>query len=49
MARTKRKHVELVNLARQKKLAVGQERNCLHRAMRNGTWLSTVPYRLKGT
>ena len=36
-------------LARRKELAGGQERNCLHREMRNGAWLSAVPHRLNGT
>ena len=42
-------HVELGDLARQKELAGGQEKNRLHRATRNGTWLSAVPHRLNGT
>ena len=32
-----------------KDLAGGQESNRLHRATRNGAWLSAVPHRLNGT
>ena len=42
-------HVELGEVARQKELAGGQERNRLHRATRNGACLSVVPHRLNGT
>ena len=42
-------HVELGELARQKELAGGQERNRLHRATRNGVWISYVPHRLNST
>ena len=48
-ARKERKRVELANLSRRKELAGDQERNRLHRAMRNGEWLSAVPHRLNGT
>ena len=41
--------MELAELARQKYLADGQERNRLHRDTRNGAWLSAVPPCLKGT
>ena len=41
-------HVGLGELSRQKDLAGGQERNHLHRATRNGAWLSDVPHRLNG-
>ena len=44
-----RKHVELEKLARHKDLAGCQERNSLHRATRNGAWLSAVPYCLNCT
>ena len=42
-------HVKLGEIARQKELAVVQERNLLHRATRNGSRLSAVPHRLNGT
>ena len=42
-------HVELEEMVRRKELAGGQERNHLHRATRNGAWLSVVPHRLNGT
>ena len=38
--------MELAELARQKELAGGQERNHLYRATRNGAWISAVPHRL---
>ena len=42
-------HVELGELSRQKYVAEGQERNHLHRATRNGAWLSAVTHHLNGT
>ena len=48
-ARKEKKHVEIAELARQKELAGGQERNRFHRATRKGEWLSAVPHRLNGT
>ena len=42
-------HFELGELARQKELAGGQERNRLHRETRNGACLSAVPHRLNST
>ena len=48
-ARRANMHVELGDVARQKELEGGQERNRLHRATRNGAWLSAVPHRLNGT
>ena len=42
-------HVNIGELARWKDLAGGQEMNRLHRATRNGAWLSAVPHRLNGT
>ena len=42
-------HVKLGELTRQKELTGGQERNRLHRAKRNGAWLSAVPHRLNST
>ena len=40
------KNVELAELAIQKELVGGQDRNRLHRAMMNGAWLSAVTHRL---
>ena len=42
-------HVYLGEMARQKELTGGQDRNRLHRANRNGSWLSAIPHRLNGT
>ena len=39
-------HVELGEMARWKEIEGGQERNRLHKATRNGAWLSAVPHRL---
>ena len=47
--RKERNQVEMEDLARQKELAGSQERNRLHRAMRNGAWIIAVPHRLNGT
>ena len=47
--RKERKHVEMVELYRRKEIAGGQERNRLHRATRNGTWLRAIPHRLNDT
>ena len=47
-ARKEQNQVEMAGLARQKELAGGQERNHLHKATRNGAWLSTVPHCLNG-
>ena len=44
-----RKNVELVGLDRQKEILGGHERNRLHRATRNGAWISAVPHRLNCT
>ena len=41
-------YVELGELARRNDLAGGQERNLLHRATRNWSWISTVPHCLNG-
>ena len=38
----------MAELARQKYFAGGQERNHIHRATRNGAWLSSVPHRING-
>ena len=48
-ARHEKMHVEIVELSRQKELAGGQEMKRLHRATRNGEWLSAVPHRLNDT
>ena len=48
-ARCAKIHVELGELARQKDMAGGQERNRLHRATRNGACLSSVPHCLNST
>ena len=42
-------HVELGELARQKDLTRGQERNRIHRATRNGAWISAVLHCLNVT
>ena len=42
-------HVELGEVARWKELEGGQDRNRIHRATRNGAWLSSVPHRINGT
>ena len=47
--RREKMQVELGDLDRQKELAGGQEKNRLHRATRNGAWLSAVHHRLNGT
>ena len=47
-ARRSKMCVELGEVARRKDLAGGQERNLLHRATRNGVWLSAVPHHLNG-
>ena len=41
--------VELAEVFRRKEQAGGQDRNRLHRATRNGAWLSAVPHHLNGT
>ena len=48
-ARHAEMHVQLGELARQKELVGGQERNLLHMATRNGAWLRAVPHCLYGT
>ena len=48
-ARRTKMHVKLGDLTRRKYLAGGQERNRLHRATRNGSWLSVVPHHFNGT
>ena len=48
-ARRIKTHVELVEVARQKELTVGQERNRLHWATKNGACLSAAPHHLIGT
>ena len=39
----------MAELARQKELTGGQERDRLHRKTRNGAWISAVPHRLNST
>ena len=48
-ARRVKMHVEIGDLARQKELSGGQERNRINRATRNGEWISSVPHRLNST
>ena len=48
-ARLSKRTVELSELFKQKEQAVGQEKNRIHRATRNGAWLSAVTHRLNGT
>ena len=49
MERHAKMNVELGELTRWKELAGGQERNRIHKAMRNGAWFRAVPHRLNGT
>ena len=42
-------HVKIGEMARQKELAGGHQRNRLHRSTRNEAWLSSVPHRLNVT
>ena len=48
-ARHEKMHVELGEMARQKKLAGDQESNRLHRATGNGAWISALHHHLNGT
>ena len=48
-SRKERKQMGMAEMARQKELAGGQERNRLHRETRNGVWLSAIPHRLNST
>ena len=48
-ARRENMHVKLGDLDRQKELAGVQDSNCIHRATRNGAWLSAIPHHLNGT
>ena len=41
--------MELDELAIQKELTGGQERNRLYRVTRNGAWISAISYRINGT
>ena len=41
--------VELAEIFKRQEQAGGQEKNRLHRATRNGAWLSAVPHRINGT
>ena len=49
VARRDKMHIELGDLARQKELSGGQDRNRHHRAPINGVCISAVPHRLNGT
>ena len=49
LARLGKRIVELSVLFKRQEKAGGQEKNRLHRATRNGAWLSAVPHRLNGT
>ena len=46
--RLRKKSVELAEILKRQEQAGGQEKNRLHRATRNGAWLSAVPHRLNG-
>ena len=41
--------VDLAEIFKRQGQTGGQEENLLHRATRNGAWLSAVPHRLNGT
>ena len=47
--RKEHKNGEMVDLAILKEFVGSQYRNRLHRAPRNGAWISTVPHHLNGT
>ena len=47
-ARHAKIHVDLGEVDRRKELEGGQKRNRLHRATRNGAWLSAIPHHLNG-
>ena len=49
MAQLSKRSVELAKIFKRQEQAGGQEKNRLHRAMRNGAWLSNVPHGLNGT
>ena len=49
LARLLKMFVELSKIFKRKGQAGGQEKNCLHRATRNGACLSAIPHRLNGT
>ena len=49
VARRAKMHVKLIELARKKELAGGQESNRLPRGTKNGAWLRAVPHRLNRT
>ena len=48
-ARLSKRVVDLSELFKRQEQAGGQEKNRLHRATRNGSWLSAVPHHLSGT
>ena len=49
MARRTKMSLDMGEVFRRKHLVGGQERNRLHRATRNGSWLSAIPHRLNAT
>ena len=49
LARLSKRIVDMSELYDRKDQAGHQEKNRLHRATRNGSWLSTVPHRINGT
>ena len=48
-ARLRKKLVELAKIFKRQDQAGGQEKNRLHRATRNGAWISAIPHCLNGT
>ena len=48
-ARQTKMSVELAKISKNQEQAGGQDRNRLHKATRNGTWLSAVLHRLNDT
>ena len=49
VARCTKMHVKLGEMARQKEMVRGQERNRLHRATSNGAWIRSVTHSLNRT
>ena len=47
--RKEQKRMEMADLARQKELVGGQERNRLHNATMNGSWLRKITHHLNST
>ena len=48
-AQLSKRSVELAKIYKRQEQAGDQEKNQLHRATRNGSWISAVPHRLNGT